>query len=118
MQRLQAHWSPETIEGRLKLDFPADTSMRLSHETIYRWLYLDATAGGQLYRCLRWQHKRRRKQRRYGSLRGLIPGRVSIGQRPAAVDRTAASGIGRVTPSMGAIHAIACSLRSSARAAI
>ena len=87
MQRLQAHWSPETIEGRLTLDFPADASMRLSHEAIYRWLYLDAKAGGQLYHCLRWQHKRRRKQRRYGSLHGLIPGRVSIGQRPAAVDR-------------------------------
>jgi len=31
------------------------------------------------------QHKRRRKQRRYGSLRGLIVGRVPISQRPAAV---------------------------------
>jgi IS30 family transposase len=33
------------------------------------------------------QHKRRRKQRRYGSLRGLIPGRISIRQRPAVVEQ-------------------------------
>ena len=35
---------------------------------------------------LRWHHKRRRKQRRYGSCRGLISGRVSISKRPEAVD--------------------------------
>jgi IS30 family transposase len=87
VQGLQAHWSPETITGRLKLDFPADAQMRVSHEAIYRWMYLDAKAGGELYRCLRWQHKRRRKQPRYGSLRGLIPGRVSISERPGVVDR-------------------------------
>src|ERR1700693_5937698 len=65
-QCLRAHWSPETITGRLKLDFPAERCMRLSHEAIYRWIYLDTKAGGELYKCLRWQHKRRRKQRRYG----------------------------------------------------
>jgi len=50
-------------------------------------MYLDAKAGGELYQCLRWQHKRRRKQRRYGSLRGLIAGRVSISERPAIVEQ-------------------------------
>lgn len=34
---------------------------------------------------LRWSHKKRRKQRRYGSGRGLLPGRVSIAERPAVV---------------------------------
>lgn len=86
LQRLAAHWSPETIAGRLELDFPGNGSMRVSHETIYHWIYLDAKAGGKLYEHLRWQHRRRRKQRRYGSLRGLIPGRVPIAKRPAVVD--------------------------------
>jgi IS30 family transposase len=92
VERLQAHWSPETIAGRLRLDFPTDMQMRVSHEAIYRWLYLDAKAGGELYQCLRFQHKRRRKQRRYGSLRGLIPGRVSISERPAIVEQRARFG--------------------------
>ena len=55
--------------------------MRISHETIYQWIYADAMTGGDLYAHLRRHHKRRRKQRRYGSLRGLIRGRVSISQR-------------------------------------
>jgi len=84
-QRLQARWSPECVAGRLALDFPRQPAMRVSHEAVYRWIVHDAQAGGQLYRCLCLAHKRRRRQRRYGSLRGLIPGRVSIVQRPAVV---------------------------------
>jgi IS30 family transposase len=85
-QRLRAHWSPECIVGRLALDYPGQPAMRVSPEAIYRWIYRDARAGGQFYRCLCLAHKRRRKQRRYGSLRGLIPGRVPIAERPAVVD--------------------------------
>src|SRR6267143_1269065 len=86
-QRLRARWSPECIAGRLALDYPAQPAMRVSPEAIYRWIVRDAKAGGQLYRCLCLAHKRRRRQRRYGSLRGLIPGRVSIAERPAVVDK-------------------------------
>jgi IS30 family transposase len=86
-QRLQARWSPACIAGRLVVDYPRASAMRVSHETIYRWIFRDAQAGGQLYRCLCLSHKRRCKQRRYGSLRGLIPNRVSITERPAVVDR-------------------------------
>ena len=84
--RLEARWSPEAIAGRLKLDFPRTTSMRMSHEGIYRWIYVDAKTGGSLYQCLRWRHRRRRKQRRYSSLRAFIQGRVRISERPAAVE--------------------------------
>ena len=87
MQGLQAHWSPQIIAGRLPLEFPGDASMRISHEAIYGWIYRDAKNGGELYRCLPYRHRRRRKQRRYGSVRGLIPGRVSIQERPAVVER-------------------------------
>lgn len=32
-------WTPELIEGRLKLEYPADPSMRISHECLYQWIY-------------------------------------------------------------------------------
>jgi transposase, IS30 family len=77
--------SPEEIAGRLIVDYPDKQLMRASHESIYRWIYTDAINGGELYAHLRRHHKKRRKQRGYGSLRGLIPGRVSISERPQAV---------------------------------
>jgi IS30 family transposase len=80
-------WSPEQISGRLRRDHPRNHAMRVSHETIYQWVYRDAAGGGRLFDHLRRGHKKRRKQRRYGSGRGLIPGRVSIAQRPAIVAR-------------------------------
>jgi len=85
-RKTQKDWSPEEIGGRLEIDFPNDTSMRISHETIYKWIYLDAVNGGNLHTHMRCRHKKRRKQKRYGSGRGLIPGRVSITERPSVVD--------------------------------
>jgi IS30 family transposase len=86
-QHLRADWSPEAIVGRLRLDHPEDEEMRVSTETIYRWVYRDASRGGQLFTCLCRQHKKRRRQRRYGTGRGLIPGRTSIDERPDLVAR-------------------------------
>jgi IS30 family transposase len=83
--RLKQDWPPEMICGRMKMDYPQDPRMRLSPETIYRWVYLDALQGGELYSHLRWRHRKRRKQRRYGSCRGLFPARVSISERPIIV---------------------------------
>jgi transposase, IS30 family len=79
-------WPPEAISARLRLDYPDDIKMRVSHETIYRWIYSDANQGGDLYRHLRRCHKRRRRQKRYGSGRRFIPGRISIDLRPPVVD--------------------------------
>ena len=84
--KLLEDWSPEHIASRLTVDYPNSKTMRICHETIYQWIYSDAMNGGDLYTHLRRHHKRRRKQRRYGSCRGLIPGRVSISKRPEAVD--------------------------------
>ena len=84
--KLNADWSPEEISGRLKVDFPADDEMRVSTEAVYRWVYRDATTGGMLYAHLRRTHKKRKKQRHYGSHAGLILGRVSIHERPTIVD--------------------------------
>ncbi|MCJ7615957.1 MAG: IS30 family transposase [Desulfobacterales bacterium] len=84
--KLMQDWSPEEIAGRLIVDYPNNELMRVSHETIYLWIYSDAINGGNLYIHLRRLHKRRRKQRRYGSCRGLIAGRVSISVRPEVVE--------------------------------
>ena len=83
---LKRDWSPEQIAGRLKRDHPDDGLMRISPETIYHWIYREAATGGLLFSHLRRRHKKRRKQRRYGTGRGLIPGRVGIEQRPPVAD--------------------------------
>ena len=85
LKKLQEDWSPETIAGRLKIDFPRHRQMRMSPEGIYQWIYRDALKGGSLYLHLLRRHKKRRKQCCYGT-RGLIPGRVSIHDRPAGVE--------------------------------
>jgi len=85
-EKLRLDWPPEAIAARLRLDYPGNSQMRISHETIYRWIYLDASQDGDLHTHLRRRHKKRRRQKRYGSGLRCIPGRVSIDQRPAIVD--------------------------------
>ncbi len=48
-------WSPEQIANRLKVDFPNDVSMRISHEAIYQSLYVQSrgTLKRELVACLR-----------------------------------------------------------------
>ena len=38
-EKLRANWSPEQIAGRIRLEYTEDQSMRISTETIYRWVY-------------------------------------------------------------------------------
>ncbi len=86
--KLKIGWSPEIISNRLKRDYPhSKKTMRLSPEAIYQWIFNDAEQQGTLYTYLVRSHKKRRKQRRYGSLRGSIPGRVDINERPCAVEK-------------------------------
>lgn len=87
VHRLKKDWSPEEITGRMEMDYPDSKEMRVSTECIYHWIYQDAQADGYLYKHLRRHHKKRKKQRKYGSLRGLIPNRVSIAERPKIVDQ-------------------------------
>ena len=76
--------SPDVIAGRLKREFQG-IKMRVSHETIYQWIYADAKIGGILHRLLLKQHKKRKKQRR-SKRRRLFEGRVSIDKRPKIVE--------------------------------
>jgi IS30 family transposase len=84
-QGLRAERSPDVINARLKMEYSDDIKMRVSIETIYRWVYRDAHQGGPLFSCLCRCHKKRRRQRRYGAGRGLIPGRIGIDERPDLV---------------------------------
>jgi IS30 family transposase len=63
---LKQRWSPQQISARLRLDFPEDPNMRVSHETIYTSLFVQAKAGlpGELTVHLRTRRVRRRAQRR------------------------------------------------------
>jgi IS30 family transposase len=80
---LDRRYSPEQASGRLKVDYPGDPSMQVSHETIYQSIYVYPR--GELKRELkaglrRGRDARRPRGRREG--RGKIVGAVPIGQRP------------------------------------
>ena len=78
---LRQEWSPEQISGRLK----KEQGLRISHEWIYQYVLEDKRAGGDLYKHLRCQKKRRK---RYGSYdrRGRLPNCRSIEERPSLVN--------------------------------
>jgi transposase, IS30 family len=86
-QMLDRRHSPEQVSGRLKVLYPDDPAMRVSHESIYQSIYVYPR--GELRRelraCLRTGRavRRRRGQRQ---TRSKIVGAVPIGQRPAEVD--------------------------------
>jgi transposase, IS30 family len=79
---LRQDWSPEQISNWLK----QRTGIRVSHEWIYQHILADKQAGGDLYRHLRCQKKRRKRYGRYDR-RGKLPHTTSIEQRPALVGR-------------------------------
>jgi IS30 family transposase len=83
--KLRSDWPPEVIADRVRADHPHDERMRVSHETIYRWVSQDAGQGGTLYHHLRRRRKYRRRQKRYGAGRRFIPGRVGIEERSEEV---------------------------------
>jgi transposase, IS30 family len=86
-QKLAEQWSPQQISGRLKLHYPTDVKMRISHECIYEWIRRDRAAGGLWYKHLRQSSRKRR--RRYGSSSktGQIKDRVGIEHRPVEVEQ-------------------------------
>jgi IS30 family transposase len=88
-------WSPKEIARRLRLDFPDEPSMQVSHETIYQSLFVQGRGElrRELHRCLRTGRAKRRPRRRDGTeTRGRIPGMVMISQRPAEVEDRAVPG--------------------------
>jgi len=94
--KLALDWSPEQISGWLKDEFPDDESMRVSHETIYRSLFIQARGvlKKELIGHLRTKRSMRRPHRiaTHHEMRGRIPDAVSIRERPAEADDRAVPG--------------------------
>jgi IS30 family transposase len=92
--RLKLNHSPEQISYRLMLDFPDDQEMRVSHETIYRSLYVQGRGAlkRELTRHLRTGRALRRPRRKQGQRLERIKNMVSISERPPEVEDRAVPG--------------------------
>src|SRR5579863_9005505 len=94
--KLILEWSPEQISGWLKTEYPNDERMRVSHETIYRSLFIQARGvlKKELMDHLRTKRRMRRSQhsRIFKDSRGQIAEAISIRERPAEVEDRAVPG--------------------------
>ena len=95
-RQLRADWSPQQIAVWLRRTFPGEPAMQLSHETIYRALYVQARGAlkRELLAHLRQRHRHRRPRASVHATRG--PGQlvdtVSIAERPPSADSRAVPG--------------------------
>jgi IS30 family transposase len=85
-------WSPELIAGRLRRDYPDDPEMRVSHETIYKTIYVQGRGEllKELHRCLRTGRNRRISRPQGDHSRIVDP--VPISQRPPEAEDRAVPG--------------------------
>jgi len=92
-EKLGLEWSPEEIANRIKLDYPQDNTMRISHETIYQHLYClpRGELKKELMRGLRQERKMRQNRKYAHYKRQRIPDIISISERPKEVE-------GRIVP--------------------
>jgi transposase, IS30 family len=92
--RLKQHHSPEQISARLVIDFPDDPEMRVSHETIYRSLYVQGRGelNRELTRHLRTGRALRKPRRKPDQRLHRIKDMVSISERPPEVEDRAVPG--------------------------
>ena len=95
-KKLRRQWSPQQIAGWLKRAYSGDEDYQVSHETIYRTLYIQ-TRGAlkkELQQCLRTKRIMRRSK--HSSLKrqglGQIPNAIPISKRPASVEDRAIPG--------------------------
>jgi IS30 family transposase len=94
--KLILDWSPEQISGWLKTRYPNNESMHVSHETIYRSLFIQAR--GVLKKELMEHLRSKRRMRRsrhaseHGHCRGQIVDAISIRERPAEAEDRAIPG--------------------------
>jgi IS30 family transposase len=94
--KLILDWSPEQVSGWLKTHYPDDESMRVSHETIYRSLFIQARGVLKKELMDHLRSKRRMRRSRHamasGQSRGQIVDAISIRERPAEVEDRAIPG--------------------------
>jgi len=75
-------WTPEEISNRVKIDYPKNEKMRISHEAIYKYIYKQQN---ELYKYL-VRSKKSRKKTRKKAIGSRIKDRTSIDLRPMAVN--------------------------------
>ena len=94
--KLRLHWSPQQIAGWAKREYPEDERYHVSHETIYKSLYIQARGvlKKELIQYLKTQRIMRRAKTSSlkGQGLGTIPDAVSISERPASVEDRAVPG--------------------------
>jgi IS30 family transposase len=94
--KLVLDWSPQQISGWLKNQYPDDGSMRVSHETIYRSLFIQARGVLKKELIAHLRTKRRIRRSRHsrvgGQSRGQIVDAISIRERPAEIEDRAIPG--------------------------
>jgi IS30 family transposase len=94
-RRWARSWSPEQIAGRLRLDFPDDESMRISHEAIYQSLYVQGRGAlrRELTACLRTGRALRvPRARTRGRGKKFVTDEILISERPAEAQDRAVPG--------------------------
>jgi IS30 family transposase len=86
--------SPQQIARRLRVEYPHDPEMWVSHETIYQSLFVQGRGSlrKELHRCLRSGRATRRPRGRRDQGRGRIPNMVMISERPAEIEDRAVPG--------------------------
>jgi IS30 family transposase len=94
--KLMQDWSPKQISGWLKMEYVNDESLRVSHETIYRSLFIQARGALKQELVKHLRSKRRIRRSRHASVhghsRGQIVDAISIRERPAEVEDRAIPG--------------------------
>jgi len=95
--KLKLRWSPQQIVHFLKEEYAEREDMRISHETIYSYLYVlpKGTLKKELLAYLRQQRKYRRKRKNRAKEpdnRGKIPEMISIEERPKEVEKRTVPG--------------------------
>ena len=84
LEKLDLNWSPEQISGRLKTNPPPKLKgFTVSHEAIYQFIY---EAEPWLYRKLRYKRSDRQKHYSRKTRKVVIPGKVSIHERPEVIN--------------------------------
>jgi IS30 family transposase len=94
-RRWAKSWSPEQISNRLRVDFPDDESMRISHEAIYQALYVQGRGAlkRELVACLRTGRALRvPRARTRGRGKKFVTPEVMISERPAEAEDRAVPG--------------------------
>lgn len=97
--KLEIKWSPVQISGVLKA-----SGSPVSHESIYRYIWVDKRLGGELYKHLRRRGKKYNYKGSSKAGRGCIPNRVDIKERPAIVEKKQRFGDWEADTIIGAQH--------------